>query len=86
MDSSSSGGHFYISHFGVTFPLGRPNLQPWSAYATDPVGGRNPRVGRPTLTDGAAPASRAGTRSAAETCRSGRELSDAAPAARAVGG
>ena len=66
--------------------LGRPNLQPWSAYATDPVGGRNPRVGRPTLTDGTAPASRAGTRSAAETCRSGREFWNAAPAARAVGG
>ena len=23
MDSSSSGGHFYISHFGVTFPLAK---------------------------------------------------------------
>ena len=29
---------------------GRPNLQPpWSAYATDPVGGRNPQVGRSTV-------------------------------------
>ena len=23
MDSSSSGGHFYVSHFGVTFPLAK---------------------------------------------------------------
>ena len=55
-------------------PLGRPILQPWSACATNPVGGRNPQVGRPTLTDDTAPASRAGARSAAEECRSGREL------------